>query len=160
MIVNVSTKGAANTTQLLVLLDQLEGFYDTENPLSILSVSPDSFINTPHTPPEHPMVSAVLTKTAHLSNRNLSCIEIDYKSTSLPLRFLWFASLYHNDPFLPPIYFANHLCPLIKVVNLVLTLPEFIQKDIFFITSCIKIKKKTKTTKHKSQTNKKPKNNA
>lgn len=159
VIVSVSTKAAANADQLLVLPDQLKSFYDTENPWSILSVSPDSSITMPQTPPEHTVVSAELTKTAHLSSRNLKCLETDPKSTSLSLSFLCFVYLCHNDSFLPPIYFANHLCPLIKVVNLVLILSEFIQKDIFFITSHIKIRR-TQNNKAQSQAHKKSKNNA
>lgn len=31
-------KAASNTTQLLVLLDQIKSFYDTENPSSVLSM--------------------------------------------------------------------------------------------------------------------------
>lgn len=134
---------------MLVLLEQLESFYDTENPLSIFSMSPDSFMDIPHTPPEHAVVSAVLIKTPCLSSKNLYCFEIDYKNTSLSLRFLYYISL--PQWLIPASYlFCQSFMPFDQGFNTFRIYPE-----IYFSLLHTSKKPKQTTTKHKSQPNKK-----
>lgn len=139
-------------TQLLVLLDQLESFCDTENPLRALSISPDSFINMPHTPPEHAVVSAVLTKTAHLSGKNLYWFEIDYKNPSLSLRFLF--CIYLPQWLISTSYlFCQSFMPFDQGFNTFRIYPE--RYILHYFTHQNKKQTNPKTIKHKNQPNKK-----
>lgn len=141
VIVNKSTKAATNTAAGFTRLAQNFLWYWKSFKCSF-NITWQLHQYATHTS-EHAVVSAVLTKTACLSSRNLYCFEIDHQNTSLSLRFLWFASLYYNYSFLHPIYVANHLCSLINV----LTLSEFVHKFNFSLLHISKFKKRQQNTK-------------
>lgn len=155
VIVSVGTKAAANTVAGFTGSAWKFLWYWKAFKRSL--ISPDSFINMPHTPPERAVVSAVLTKTACLSSKNLYCFELDYRNTSLSLRFLFCISL--PQWLIPTSYlFCQSFLPFDQGFNTFRIYPE---RHFSLLHTSKKPKtNNNKTTKHKSQPNKKPKNNA